>query len=154
MFCMHTRTRWSDAAEVTAEPYLDVAEDRKGFIEAMADHSKTSGARGKRRRPIPLVGHAVGLSGLPWARARLEARRSYGMDAFLDGCLFRAVGADGTFLIRKRSSSEMGVWLRELFVRLGGYSLDDVQSIGSHSMKDTHLSWLAKAGVKHGTRRL
>ena len=140
--------------EVTTEPYLDVADDGKGFIEAVADHSKTSGARRKRRRPIPLVGHAVGLSGYPWARAWLEARRSYNLDADIDRCLFRAVGADGTFLIRKRSSSEMGVWLRELFVRHGGYTPDDIQDVGSHSLKDTHLSWLAKAGVKHGTRRL
>ena len=65
MFCMHARARWSDAAEVTTEPYLDVADDGKGFIEAVADHSKTSGARRKRRRPIPLVGHAVDLSGYP-----------------------------------------------------------------------------------------
>ena len=65
MFCMHARARWSDAAEVTVEPYLDVAEDGRGFIEAMADHSKTSGARRKRRRPIPLAGSCRWSLGLP-----------------------------------------------------------------------------------------
>ena len=44
--------------------------------------------------------------------------------------------------------------MREALVRYGGYTGDEVANIGSHSFKDTHLSWLAKAGAKHGPRRL
>ena len=56
--------------------------------------------------------------------------------------------------MRKRSSSDMGLWLQQTMIRYGGYSSGDVANIGSHSLKATVLSWLAKAGVNHGVRRL
>ena len=76
------------------------------------------------------------------------------MNASKDGCLFRALGPDGKFLMRRRSSNDMSLWLREALIQYGGYSARDVLEIRSHSLKDTQLSWCAKAGVKHGTRRL
>ena len=76
------------------------------------------------------------------------------MEATEDECLFRALGPDGVFLKRRRKSSDMGLWLREILIQYGGYSAADVKDISSHSLKDTYLSWCTKAGVKHGIRRL
>ena len=157
-FCIHTRARYSDAANIAQEPFLDISVgengEQFGFVEATADRVKTSGAKRKRRVPIPLVGMAIGFQDAPWAEEWLAARMRHGLAADADGCLFRAVGKDGSFAQRRRSSSDMGLWVREALIKYGGYSPEDVQFITSHSLKDTQLCWLAKACVKHGIRRL
>ena len=132
--------RYSDTAEVCKEPELDLVgtgEDEFGFVEVTAGRNKTPNASRKRCRPIPMVAHAHGLTGENWAAAWLEARIDFGLDAEIDGCLFRAVGADGSFLRRKRASSDMGLWLREALAQYGKYEGRHLENIGSHSLKDT-----------------
>ena len=97
---------------------------------------------------------AVGFHNAQWAEAWLAARMRHCLAAEDDGCLFRALGKDGTFAKGRRSSSDMGLWIREALIKYGGYTPEEVSNITSHSMKDTQLCWLAKAGTKHGVRRL
>ena len=48
----------------------------------------------------------------------------------------------------------MGLRLREVLVQYADYSAEDMQDVASRSLKDTQLSWCARAGLPHGIRRL
>ena len=83
------------------EPSIFDANPANSFVEAGFLVHKTA-ARAKSKLRLPVVGLARGVTGLPWARAWLDARarlgRSADVDHFLTGV--DAFGDDGIVLQR------------------------------------------------------
>ena len=76
LFCLHTRSRCSDAARICEEPYVDMSDDTIGrelysFIEASTtgDATKTGNTPKRARLEIPVTGLAVGISGFAGPRS-------------------------------------------------------------------------------------
>ena len=104
-FCVHTRSRFADAARIGLEPFMDGA-----YIAAAARPDRWETGRRQRRTGelIPLAGHAAGLSGEPCAEHWLAARVEAGLDASVEDCLMPAPLPGGGFS-KARLSTAGGV---------------------------------------------
>ena len=151
LFLIHCRARFGDGARVKEEPYLDISGDQ-GFIEAsiVGGDTKTGKAANKVRRSMPIVGHAIGVTGQNWAGPWLAVRKRMGLDAGVDQTLMPRPLLDGSFVGETITTSEGGRWLRIVAQKIG----ISLENKGTHSCKATLLSWCAKAGVNHTSRRL
>ena len=151
LFLIHCRARFGDGARVKEEPYLDISGDQ-GFIEVsiVGGDTKTGKAANKVRRSMPIVGHAIGVTGQNWAGPWLAVRKRMGLDAGVDQTLMPRPLLDGSFVGETITTSEGGRWLRIVAQKIG----ISLENKGTHSCKATLLSWCAKAGVNHTSRRL
>ena len=109
--CIHTRSRWTAMAGYAAEPVLDVSADGQGFVECALIHHKTAGLQRKRKKPLPLAGMALGLTGQQWAAVRLAERRDRGLKA-AESCLMPSPWRGGGF-----SGGRLSVWCATLWLR-------------------------------------
>ena len=158
LFCLHTRSRVSDAARICDEPTLDLADgpgrELASFIEAVTtgDAMKTGNVAKKARLEMPVVGLAMGISGRAWAPAWLVQRAQCGLNAKADSCLMREPLSDGTFAEARIQPGHATQWLRHLLIKLG-VDPDELRNVGSHSCKTTLLSVAAKGGLPRDDRR-
>lgn len=150
LFTMYGRARVGDMRRSRVEPFLDLSADRsEGFIQgALMDH-KT--ARPGTRQSLPLVAPAIGISGANWAEAWLKAREHQGLRAQC-GTLLPAPSATGGWTTVPYHTVEFGSALRSVLLSRG-FKVEELSNIGSHSLKTTTLSWLAKRGVDKTTRK-
>ena len=112
----HWRARASDVRRCRGEPFLDINSAGVGYVEIGAMETKTT-KRDKRRRVLPLVGHADGVSGLPWARRWLELRKAAGLDC-TGGPLLVSIMADGTWTKSRLSSHDGTVWMMQILLEM------------------------------------
>ncbi len=151
-FCAHSRMRFLDAARVRVEPTIDEA-GPVAFIEASSTEHKGANKPRVRGLTLPVVGHAIGIRGEPWAEAWLEVRRTMNLSADNDGALMLTPSGGDSFISRRLSTTEGAIWLREVLID-GGLPPEEAAAYGTHSLKSTLLSWAAKAGMPKGARRL
>eukprot|EP00974_Lingulodinium_polyedra_P044978 4314310-Lingulodinium_polyedra.AAC.1 len=72
---VYTRTRFSDSARMEEPPVLDVdCFGADAFGEAEAGLTKTGNMGRRFRMALPVVAHAVGITGTPWLRHWLSLR--------------------------------------------------------------------------------
>jgi hypothetical protein len=157
LFCIHTRTRCSDAAKVKLEPTIDDAQDGDptcSFVEASTtgDCVKTGNTEEKASLKMPLAGLSKGLSNLPWAEAWLSIRDELSMEATDDECLMLEPLMGGEFGQGRIEAGQATEMLRHLLTRLG-FAPETLANVGSHSCKATLLSVCAKAGMQRDLRR-
>ena len=151
LMCTHCRSRFGDLVRADVEPVLDVLEERlEGFIETKLLHHKMARVAPDLR--LPVVGHAFGVSRVPWARNWLAARAALGVQATVETGLLPGLAPNGGFRQSRMATSEASEWLRA-FARRQGVAPEIVRSISAHSMKATLLSWAAKFGLDGRTRR-
>jgi len=153
LWLVHARMRFSDAARLTLEPYLDLDEKGEGYLESRASPGqyKTGHATKKLGHLLPCVASASGLAGGTWARSWLSLRRRAGLHAERDGSLMPEVLAGWAFGAGRLKVDSAAVLLRQhLLVKHDGVPGE----YGTHSAKATLLSWMAKAGVKRSLRKL
>ena len=153
LFRIHARARCSDVVRARVEPTLDV-EGSAGYVETVAaprEHKRAMGA--SAGRSLPLVAHAFGVTGLPWASKWLEKRRVVGIDAATAQCLQPVILCDGSLGSARMSTGEVLRWDKWVLAKVG-VEPEFVAVVGTHSAKSTLLSWAAKAGLRHGWRRL
>jgi len=98
-----------------------------------------------------MVACAKGVTGRLWSSAWLALRRKAGLNASADKTLMPEILASWTFGAGRMSTTSAGTLLKEEL--LAGHGVD-VALYGTHSGKATVLSWLSKAGVAKGVRRL
>ena len=150
-FLIHCRARCGDANYVTEEPTLNLC-DGHGDIEASTRRAKVLDGFTKQGRAPPLVGHSLGLSGVPWAYEWLRLRKDAGLDANRTRCLLpRPHQSSGCTEVRLPTSGS-ATWLQKIIAQLQFSA--DLQLRGTHSCKTTLLSWAEKASLKHGIRRV
>ena len=145
------RARWSDGQSIW-NIRMDAIGETGGYLEATAEKTKTSRKARARGFELPLCGPAGGMSGNRWFKCLVEARAECGLEmARSKGKPFMpAVAVDGSFLDRPLSSNEATAWLIRIVGPVGSGS----ENIRSHSLKATLLSWVAKGGLSHDSRRL
>ena len=102
LFCVYARVRFSDAAKVQTEPFLDLHEGN-GFVETSTKGARTkTGQSVKRaRRTVPLVGPARGFAEGSWAEAWLRLRAVNSLQAERDGALMLAPRVEEGVGVRK-----------------------------------------------------
>ena len=137
---LHVRGRFSDVYHCQSEPFMDGI-----FFEVPVLDTKVS-RRDKKRKCLPLVGLSRGLSGLPWAEEWLRLRKAHGLDA-TNGPMMFAITAGGNWTGARLRSQEAMTWIRGLLIKLK-VPIVPGQLFGTHSLKCTALSWMAKAGCR------
>jgi hypothetical protein len=157
LFCVFGRLRVGDAAKIKGGVKLDLTPSGcDGFVEGvMLDHKRA--AKVRRKIPLPVVAPVKGASerttpwGVEWARVRAEAQLLD--EAFNDQPLMQSVLTSGDWSGRTLTTTQVAQWLCELLTRRG-FGQAALERVGSHSLKATALSWMAKAGVQKTHRRL
>jgi hypothetical protein len=157
LFCVYGRLRVGDAAKIKGGVELDLGPSGcDGFVEAkMLDHKRA--AKVRRKVPLPVVAPVKGILertipwGVAWARAREEAQSAD--EGFDSQPLMQSVLTCGDWSGRRLTTSQVAQWLCEL-LRRRGLGQAELERIGSHSLKATALSWMAKAGIQKTHRRL
>jgi hypothetical protein len=150
-FCLYGRLRASDLARMH-DLQFDLAADGSGFVEGRARFTKTATSRDKKARFLPVVAivYPLARSKKSWAQwwqiARCEAK--------LDNEPFvqPPPSTGDLWLQRPLTAGELGRWLNDLLNQLRHRPANAY--IGSHSLKTTMLSWLAKHGATAADRRL
>ena len=145
------RSRWSDGQSIW-NIRVDAVGETGGYLEASVEKTKTSRKARARGFELPLCGPAGGLCGNRWFKLFADVRKECGLSMVREqGRPFMpAVGADGELLSRPLTSNEATAWL----IRLVGSQGSGSGPIKSHSLKATLLSWAAKYGLSHDSRRL
>ena len=148
LFCIFGRLRVGDLRRCKNEPIIDDAGGDAYLETHFVDH-KT--ARPGTRRALPVVAPAAGLIS-DWAKLWLLARKSAKLDANLTGTLVPAMAGDGGWHQVPYTTTEFGRAFLDILTRKG-FGADALDNVGSHSLKTTCLSWLAKFGVNQDHRR-
>ena len=152
VFTTYCRARYSDALNVSALKLDITLKDGQafGWLEADAAGTKTSSSLERKTRFLPMSAPINTVSGLDWSREWLQLRRDAGLEAGEGKPLLPAPNDGGTWANVPLSAMSAGIWLRSL---LQGVEGPAVESIGTHSMKSTTLSWCAKFGIDASVRR-
>ena len=156
LLCVSCRLRFSDGQSITKID-LDCPDLFSGYIEAEQNGGKTATTKEKKSAYLPVAGPVQGvIADSDWANAYLKLLYDEG---FIDdygyatrGHLLTAPLEEGGWSSRRVDSSELSAWLRE-FLRSEGFIESAVVKIASHSLKRTFLSYCAKFGVSHDSRR-
>ena len=151
--------RNSDVARATATriDLCDIDEEELGdnepcgYIELAVVGSKGARSVKLRRAILPVVAPMLTVSGRPWWTSWMESRRSVGIaaDGELDKpilCRFSPLGEPEGMSLQ---ATETGAMLRCVL----GIRDENINTIRSHSLKVTCLSWLAKYGIPLEYRR-
>jgi hypothetical protein len=121
-----------------------------GYVETRILHHKTR--RFGSNQPVQVAAPVPGISGKDWATTWLRNRRSLGLNAGVDGTLLPTFTSPSTWSSARMSSTECGLALREV-LRDAGVPEATLGPLGSHSLKATPLSWMAKFGVDRESRK-
>jgi hypothetical protein len=148
LWLLYARSRHWDSQFIIQEPSIEGR-----YVEASTSRTKTSNRRGRRNKAIVLVGVCKGLLSRPWAEAWLELRKEVLLCATDDQPLLPGIASDGSWSGAAVESGAFGMHLRDLLLR-HGVPASMLWNIGSHSLKATVLSWVAKAGVLKEHRRV
>ena len=142
LFSIYGRCRVSDLRHVL-KIIADFSHDGKhGFVEVLTEYHKTS--QKDKKRLLPIVAPAVGITGDNWAATFMELR-SQSFPEGKPGPLLPAPKdmAAKTFTNRPIHSDEVTDILR-LFLQ----SFPEASELTSHSCKETILSRMAKVGAE------
>ena len=148
---LHMRLRWSDGQFCQAEPFTDL-HDGKGYLECQLYHHKNAGRQKHAKRLLPAACNLPGLSGVDWATPWLWRRRDQGLAARPGLPTMPAPLSGGGWAQIPLEPSQATTWLREVLRGLA--PMANPMDIGTHSLKATWLSILAKAGCDGDLRRL
>ena len=152
LFAIYARCRWSDMRAVNSFDF-DVSTEENhvhGFLGFTTFNHKTASQVARHGLPLPLVAPIWGLEapawGLMWKKVAREAGVNFN-EAFA-GPVLPAPLKNGTWGSRSVGSSEASKWLLALLNKVS----DNLETVSSHSLKCTTLSWLAKAGADEAHR--
>ena len=152
LFATYCRARYTDALHVS-KLQLDITlhdGEAHGWLEAEASRTKTSTTLEKKTRHLPMSAPVRTLTRADWSGVWMRLRREAGLVAGEGTPLLPAPQEAGGWGRVPLSASSAGVWLRALLVGTEGPA---VESIGTHPMKCTLLSWSAKYGLDIAVRR-
>ena len=147
---LHARLRWSDGQYCQEEPHLDL-HNGSGFLECELYHHKNAGRQKQARRLLPAACCIPGIYG-DWATPWLDNRCKEGLRAMPGMPTMPAPLAGGNWALVPLEPSQATVWLREIFTKLRPGI--PVANLGTHSLKATLLSWMAKCCCPESIRRL
>ena len=147
LFCLYSRSRWSDIRRVYNH-INDISEtDGRicGYVEFQTRTHKTSRLVAKSGIPMPLVAPVWGLTSPPWGLSFVKVCKfaDRPLKSIHYEPLLVAPKHDGNWSDRSVTTKEAGKWLRKLLGSMEGGS----QFTTIHTLKSTPLSWIAKWGL-------
>ncbi len=151
VFMLFARARYSDALSVASMEIDEVQDGSFGFVGAQASRTKTSITLQKKARLLPMAAQTIGVSGKNWAKAWFEVRESEGLTLGGNIPLLCSPMEGGRWARLPLTVTAATQWLRTL---VAGASGPPLQRLGTHSLKSSVLSWMAKHGASHDIRRL
>lgn len=154
-FLLYGRARFHDAmmASSILDDFTNAPDNgREGFVELLSDRVKTGTGPNKSCLLLPMVAPARGLGPDVWAEAWFDARRQKDLGFSDLEFVQPAPNRQGEWLPRPWTTEEAATWLRQLFA-MSNCPLKFGRPFGTHVLKKTLLSWLAKAGAPTGVRR-
>ncbi|CAE7865352.1 unnamed protein product, partial [Symbiodinium sp. KB8] len=153
-FAVYARARYSDA-QASASLQLDVLETESsyGFLEASVTRSKTSYSLERKTRYLPVVAPVLGVRSEPWGVVWHELLVKIGVTLREGWPLLPVPMQGGGYQQAPISPEHAGRLLRELLRRELG-DAESISALGTHSLKRTVLSWLAKYGLPREVRAI
>lgn len=147
LFCLYSRSRWSDLKRVYGFVQDVVEKDGRisGYIECRTRSHKTARLVSRSGAAMPLVAPVWGVTSPPWglALARLLKASDRPFETIDQQPMLMAPKPDGTWSNRAVTTTEAGKWLRKLLAQMN----PDAEHATAHSLKSTPLSWCAKWGL-------
>ena len=154
LFCLHSRSRWSDIKKVSrfTPDFSEVEGKLTGYIEFSTRSHKTARLVARQGIAMPLIAPIWGIGKTPWGILfpkvfNLSGRR---IEDLHQEPLLCAPSFDGGWMGRSVTTKEAGAWLRSLIFR----KLNMCDHTTVHTLKATPLSWCAKAGLPPDSRLL
>ncbi|CAE7541022.1 unnamed protein product, partial [Symbiodinium sp. CCMP2456] len=123
----------------------------RGFLESKVTRSKTSYNLERKTRYLAMVCPIWGLEADSWAMEWLELAGKHGPDWGPDLPMLPSPTDGGRWQAAPMSAQAGARWLRHLLYR-AGEDVAAVKSLGTHSLKATLLSWMAKWGASREVR--
>ena len=153
-FAVYARARYSDA-QASASLQLDVLESESsyGFLEASVTRSKTSYSLERKTRYLPVIAPVLGVRSDAWGIVWHELLLKLGVTLREGWPLLPIPMQGGGFQQAPVSPEHAGRLLRELLRRELG-DAESISALGTHSLKRTVLSWLAKYGLPREVRAI
>ena len=148
---LHMRLRWSDGQFCQHEPYTDLFKGR-GFLECQLYHHKNAGRQKHSKRLLPAACCVPGFSGKDWASPWLFHRTINGLEAGHGVPTMPCPLSGGDWALIPLEASQATSWLRELIRDV--HPAPELKDLGTHSLKASLLSMMAKAGCEESLRRL
>ena len=147
---LHARLRWSDGQFCQREPWLDMHQG-VGYLECELYHHKTAGRQRHAKRLLPAACCLPGLVG-DWASKWLSNRMEAGLRSRPGFPTMPVPLAGGGWGLVPLDPPQATVWIREILAKTQGCL--PVDELGTHSLKTTILSWMAKCNCPESLRRL
>ena len=155
LFALYGRCRNSDLLMIRSiEPDFNAF---GGFVTIQTYNHKTGRAAMLKARLLPIVIPARGVDGAVWVQDALDALVAAGavLASPIDGPLLRAPSGNAMELMQRGlRASEVSSMLRRFIGAPDPVPGSDVESVSSHSLKATTLSWCARFGLSPSTRSL
>ena len=153
LFLTYGRLRYSDGLQVSSV-MIDERPDGFGFLECLAEKTKTSITLEKKSRHIPIAVPLMSLGPTPWVKTWLQLREDKvlptgDVQGFMPLLTTPAAGGGWT-RIPLTVSSAAG-WLRAL---IHGVEPEGDVKVGTHSCKASLLSMCAKFNMVGQSRRI
>ena len=148
---LHMRLRWTDGQFCVHEPFTDI-HDKRGFLECQLYHHKTAGRHKLAKRLLPAACVIPGITGEDWATPWLSNRMVHGLAAAQGVPTMPAPLVGGGWALVPLEASQATSWIRETLRDFE--PAPSMLDIGTHSLKATILSMMAKAGCSGDLRRL
>ena len=154
LFLVYGRLRYSDGLQVSSME-LDQRPDGYGFLECLAERTKTSITLEKKTRHIPIAIPLLCLGPKPWVQIWIQLREEKVLPTFGDGQgavpLLTTPAVGGGWSKMPLSVSAAAGWLRAL---LQGVEPEGPVKIGTHSCKASLLSMCSKFNMSGHSRRI
>lgn len=154
LFCLYSRSRWSDVKKIYGF-VQDVRESEgkiSGYLECRTRSHKTSRLVAKSGLAMPLVAPVWGVGSIPWGLIFVKLCQSSNrpVESLCNEPMLNAPTPDGTWSSRSVTTTEAGKWLRKILSEMKG----DAIFTTIHALKATPLSWCAKWGLGPDIRAL
>ena len=154
LFLVYGRLRYSDGLQVTTMT-LDQQDDGSGFLECLAEKTKTSVTLEKKSRHIPIAVPLICLGERPWVQKWLQLREEHVLTVVDESQgrvpLLTTPSTGGGWTRMPLSVTSAAGWLRAL---LNGVEPEGPVRIGTHSCKASLLSMCSKYNMGGHSRRI
>ena len=145
LFCIYSCARWADSIRLT-----DIESFHRGriaIVETATEHHKSALTDEAKALFLPFLCLGAGLvEGYPWSTAWLAARTIHKVGRpFTWAAITSWSDKANKFTATPMSSTEATLWLREVLEEVG-FPREVTETVSSHSLKSTLLSWSAKSG--------
>ena len=141
-FCLHACSRFSDSLhieELTVTTHGNIC-----LVESSTRRHKTATTKEKKSRFLPLNCLGIGLGLLHWASQWIKSREFWGITERSDTALPAYSEVDCKLLSRSLTTGEATLYLREILTN-HNCLMSEVETVTTHSLKVTLLSWAAQS---------